>query len=363
MIGAILLRRPKKQEHKGQGAPDRPGLEGLRFGYDFDILNTDILLNKMAVSKNKLVLPAGLSYRLLVIPNRKDIPVKAMDKVMKLIAAEANVLFLNSDNMPNGLKGYDLKDISIDAALNKMAVAKDFTGDENKFDFIHRKTATEDIYFVRNKTDKALEEDCLFRAMGNQVEFWDPVTAGQYQLKEYSINKGLTKLKLQLAPYASCFIVFNLTNRRLPEYKFQTIFQSSEIEEPWILSFPKNWGAPESVKLTKLISWTDHPNEGIKYFSGTASYKSSFDISSKSLENGSIININLGEVLDVAKVLINGKSAGILWTPPYTLNIKNYLKPGTNSFEIQITNMWINRLTGDMISPDGKNTIKQIFLI
>ncbi|MEO6134125.1 MAG: glycosyl hydrolase [Ginsengibacter sp.] len=337
-----------------QGSPNRPGLDGLSFGYDFDIINTEILLNKMTVSNDKLVLPDGLSYRLLVIPNLKDIPVKAMDRVKKMIASGAKVLFLNSENMPKDLNSYQLKDISIDAALNKLAVAKDFTGDEEKLDFIHRKSDTWDVYFVRNKTDKTLEEDCLFRAIGKQVELWDPVTERIYEMKNGIINNGLTKLKLQLAPYASCFIVFNSNKRVLPEYSFETISQRVEMKDPWKVSFPKNWGAPESIELNKLISWTDYPNDGVKYFSGTASYTNSFEISATSLAKDSIININLGDVFDVAKVVINGKPVGVLWTKPYKLNIKDYLKPGKNFLEIQITNMWINRLTGDMMAVDGK---------
>lgn len=337
-----------------QGSPDRPGLKGLSFGYDFDIINTDILLNKMSVSHDKLVLPDGLNYRLLVIPYRKDIPVEVMNKVKKMIAAGAKILFVEEANMPLGLAGHELKNMSMDEALSKLSVSKDFTADVEKLDFIHRKTASGEIYFVRNKTDQAIEEDCQFRAIGNQVEFWNPLSGVQYHIKDVASFSDNTKIKLQLAPYASCFIVFNSHIRSLPEYNYQVELPPSEINGPWTLSFPDNWGAPKSVKLTKLISWTDHPDEGIKYFSGTASYKNSFDISGKSLQKDSVININLGDVLDVAKVLINGKPAGVLWTPPYKLNIKDYLKPGTNSLEIQITNMWINRLTGDMNSTNGK---------
>jgi hypothetical protein len=337
-----------------QGSPDRPVLKGLSFGYDFDVINTDILLNKMSVSNDKIILPDGLNYKLLVIPDRKDIPVEVMKKVKKLMAAGAKVLFLNEANMPQGLTGHELVNISIDEALSKLAVAKDFTADAGKLDFIHRKTETGDIYFVSNKTDKAIEEACQFRATGNQVEFWNTISGRQYHIKDVTNFKGNTKLKLQLAPYASCFIVFSSNTRSLPEYKLQTAIQNSEIKGPWTLSFPENWGAPKSVKLNELISWTDHPDEGVKYFSGTASYQNNFDITSESLQKDSVININLGDVLDVAKIFINGVPAGTLWTPPYKISIKNYLKPGKNSLEIQITNMWINRLTGDMNSTDGK---------
>jgi len=165
---------------------------------------------------------------------------------------------------------------------------------------------------------------------------------------------GNTKIKLQLAPNASCFIVFSSERRTLPSYNITKETKSHELNSPWTLSFPEKWGAPDSVKMTELISWTDHTDEGVKYFSGTATYKNSFDISRESLTKDSIIKINLGEVLDVARIFINGKSAGVLWTPPFSLNIKDHLKPGRNTLEIQITNMWINRLTGDMNSIDGK---------
>ena len=337
-----------------QGSPDRPKLNGLSFGHDFDVINSDILLNKMEISNGKLVLPDGLNYKLLVIPGRKDIPIEVINKINKLKAAGANIVFLNTAEMPAGIKDPILKNISIDNALLKLAIGKDFVADADKFDFIHRKTETGDIYFVRNKTDQEVFEECQFRVMANQVEYWDPVTGKQYQNKNIKTLNGNTKMMLQLAPNASCFIVFNSQKRVLPAYTFSKEVQRSKIEGPWTLSFPKNWGAPESVKLNGLLSWTDYPEDGVKYFSGTATYKNSIEISAESIKKDSIININLGEVLDVARVIINGKSVGTLWTAPFKLNIKDYLKPGTNTLEVQVTNMWINRLTGDMNSTDGK---------
>lgn len=331
-----------------QGSPDRPKLNGLSFGYDFDIINSDIILNRMSVSDGKLVLPDGLQYKLLVIPGRKDIPVQVINKINKLKAAGANILLLNTAETPQGFTEPALKNITIDEALGKLAVSRDFTGDATKLDFIHRKTANGDIYFVSNKTDQPIFEDCQFRANGKQVEYWDPITGKQYRINAQNTLNGNTKLQLQLAPNASCFIVFSNATRILPAYTIPKEVLRTEIKNSWTVSFPANWGAPELVKLDKLISWTDHPDEGVQYFSGTASYKTSIDISAESLARDSLINLNLGEVLDLAKVIINGKPVAVLWTPPFVVNGKDYLKPGTNSIEIQITNMWINRLTGDM---------------
>jgi hypothetical protein len=337
-----------------QGSPDRPKLNGLSSGYDFDIINSDVLLNKMSVSNGKLVLPYGLQYKLLVIPGRKDIPIQVINKINKLIAAGARIVLLNTAETPKGITDPALKNITIDEALGKLSIAKDFTGDTEKLDFIHRRTEKGDIYFVRNKTDQSISEECQFRVIGKQVEYWDPITGKQYQNNDISTSNGITKMRLQLAPNAACFIVFNSEKRTLPAYAIPKESQRSQIQGPWTLSFPRNWGAPESVKLNALVSWTDYPDEGVKYFSGTACYKSSFDISRESIQRDSIININLGEVLDVARIFINDKSVGTVWTAPFALNCKDYLKPGVNMIEIHVTNMWINRLTGDMNSTDGK---------
>lgn len=340
-----------------QGSPISPGLEGLSFGYDFDIINTDVLMNRMEVSEGKLVLPDGLNYKLLVLPNREDIPIDVVRKVEKMIADGANVLIQNPE-IAKKIDGDVYKNMSIDDALESLSIAKDFTGEAEKLDFIHRKTGKADIYFVRNKTNQPISEDCEFRIINWKPEFWDPVTAQQYIISDAKSIDDKTKVNLQLPPYGSCFIIFNPQSRQLSEYNRTPDGLSTEIKGPWTLSFPEKWGAPASVELNELISWTDHENQGINYFSGTASYTNSFYISKESLHTNRNIAIDLGEVLDVAEVFVNGKSAGILWTSPFRLNIQNYVKQGENHLEIKITNMWINRLTGDINLPTEEKFCK-----
>ncbi|KAA9036106.1 hypothetical protein FW778_19650 [Ginsengibacter hankyongi] len=337
-----------------QGSPDRTGLIGLSFGYDFDLINTDVLLNRMTVSRGKLILPDGLNYKLLVIPDKKDIPIAVWKKIERLIAGGAHVLIQNSSSIPQHSISSDLVNVSIDAALRKLSIAKDFTGDADKLDFIHRKTDIADIYFVRNKTDQNIVEDCQFRSTGKQVEFWDPVTRQQYLIKTSETSEGKAKLKLQLPPNGSCFIIFSSQRRQLPGYYVAGSNSVTQIKGPWTLSFPRHRGAPDSVKLDTLISWTDYPDSGVKYFSGTATYKKNIAISSATIKMDSLVVLDLGNVRDVAEVIVNGRSSGILWTYPFKLNIKSYLKPGENIVEIKITNMWVNRLTGDMNLPKGK---------
>lgn len=340
-----------------QKSPDRSRPEGLSAGFDFDIINTDVLMNRLEVSAGRLVLPDGLNYKLLVIPDRKDIPKDVVKKLEKLIARGAKVLIQNKE-IAEAIAGDTFKNISIDDALSRLSIAHDFTADPDKLDFIHRISDNTDIYFVRNKTGQAITEPCEFRTIKGKPEIWDPVTAKQYKITEAKSMNGKTLVSLQLPPYGSCFVIFNAESRKLPEYNKPSQGPVSEIKGPWTLSFPEKWGAPDSVKLAQLISWTDHANEGIKYFSGTASYKNSFFITKESLDNKNLIRIDLGEVLDVAEVIINGKSVGILWTSPFSIDIQDYVKPGKNSLEIKITNMWINRLTGDMYLPADKKFCK-----
>jgi len=332
-----------------QKSPDSPRPEDLSAGYDFDIINTDVLINRMEVSEGKLVLPDGLNYKLLVLPDREDIPIEVVRRAEVLFAGGANVLIQNPE-IAKRITGEAFKNMSIDETLAKLSISKDFTGDPGKLDFIHRKNGKADIYFVRNKTNLPISEECEFRTDEGRPEFWDPVFARQYIISDARSKDNKTKVSLQLPPYGSCFIIFHPKDRELPE-KGETESVSTEISGPWTLSFPENWGTPASVELDELISWTDHENQGINYFSGTASYTNSFTIPEEELQNKRNIAIDLGEVLDVAEVFVNGKSAGILWTSPFRIDIQDYVKPGKNNLEIRITNMWINRLTGDINLP------------
>jgi hypothetical protein len=113
------------------------------------------------------------------------------------------------------------------------------------------------------------------------------------------------------------------------------------------LNFPPNWGAPPSVTLDDLISWTDHPTDGVRYFSGTATYEKDIDIPADDLRAGRELWLDLGAVKNLATVSLNGKDLGILWKPPFRVNITSAAKPGANHLTLQVTNLWPNRIIGD----------------
>jgi hypothetical protein len=116
---------------------------------------------------------------------------------------------------------------------------------------------------------------------------------------------------------------------------------------PWTLAFPPNWGAPAQVILPQLISWPDHSETGIRYFSGTATYTKEIDIPADALAADRALWLNLGRVKNIAEVSLNGKPLGILWKPPFRANLTPAAQPGKNQLEIKVTNLWPNRLIGD----------------
>jgi hypothetical protein len=215
---------------------------------------------------------------LLVLPDRPDIPPEVVARVEDLIAAGARVLVQNRA-IAQSMSGTVFNDMSIDDALGKMSVVKDFAGDHEKLDFIHRKIGETELYFVRNKTGEAISEPCEFRATSGQPEFWDPVTARQYKFVDAQVASGRTALNLRLPPYGSCFIAIGAKSRNLPAYDQRHKVHTSVVKAPWTLSFPENRGAPSSVTLNALSSWSDHDREGIRHFSGTAAYQNSFTLS------------------------------------------------------------------------------------
>jgi hypothetical protein len=129
---------------------------------------------------------------------------------------------------------------------------------------------------------------------------------------------------------------------------------ATEISGSWNLSFPPNWGAPESATFDSLKSWTDSTDEGIKYFSGTATYSKEIDIPAADLGAGHSLWLDLGRVKNLAEVWVNGKALGILWKPPFRVDIASAAQPGKNKLEIKITNLWPNRLIGDEQLPDDR---------
>ena len=159
--------------------------------------------------------------------------------------------------------------------------------------------------------------------------------------------------KLELAAWQNGALTVKTAAGKEARAEVQGLAAPQEVTGPWQVAFPPNWGAPAQATFEKLVSWTARPEPGIKYFSGTATYTKTFDIPQSAIgDPQSAILLDLGQLKNLAEVTLNGQNLGILWKPPYRLDITKAAKAGANALEVKVTNMWCNRLIGDEQLPD-----------
>src|SRR5262249_5507621 len=137
--------------------------------------------------------------------------------------------------------------------------------------------------------------------------------------------------------------------------EFQDIPAPFELVGPWELAFPQNCGAPEHVELDRLISWSDYPEPGVKYFSGTATYTKILQLPPNFNPKVHRLYLDLGHVAVMAQVKLNNKDLGVLWKPPYRVDITDSLKTGRNNLELKVVNLWVNRMIGDEQLPEDSD--------
>jgi hypothetical protein len=135
---------------------------------------------------------------------------------------------------------------------------------------------------------------------------------------------------------------------------FPTFSTPYEIDGPWTVQFDPKWGGPESAEFDKLVSWTHRPEPGIKFFSGTATYRKMFDLPEALRRPGQRLTLDLGDVKNLAEVRLNGKNLGILWVLPFRVDVTDAVKPTGNDLVIEVVNFWPNRIIGDQSLPMEK---------
>jgi len=121
----------------------------------------------------------------------------------------------------------------------------------------------------------------------------------------------------------------------------------AKLDGPWNVKFEPDLGAPPSITLETLSAWNDNSDPGVKYYSGTGTYTKTIDAPANWFKSGTQQWIDLGDVKNLAHVMVNGKDLGVSWHAPYRVNVTGALKPGTNELTIRVTNAWVNRLIGD----------------
>jgi len=222
--------------------------------------------------------------------------------------------------------------------------------------FLHRKLDDGDVYFVDNRENRAESVGATFRVNGKTPELWDPAT-GETRPTSYSTTAdGRTTVPLQLDRYGTTFVVFRKPSTKialkLPE-PWEAVISSLDeaLSQDWKVSFEQRRGAPEAVGFQHLASWSEMPlpasDEGVKYFSGTATYSKTINIPADDVTKGAHLWLDLGDVRELAAVKVNGVDLGILWKTPYKVDVTDAIKPGENDIEIKVTNLWVNRMIGD----------------
>jgi hypothetical protein len=127
------------------------------------------------------------------------------------------------------------------------------------------------------------------------------------------------------------------------------------IDGPWEVRFAPGGGAPRRITLDKLASWSENPDRGVKYYSGAATYTKTFSVSPDIIGKDRGVWLDLCQVEVMAEVNLNGQNLGILWKPPYRLDITGAAKPGANKLEVTVVNLLVNRQIGDEFLPEDSD--------
>jgi hypothetical protein len=367
--------------------PNPAPADALGPGYDYDVVDSEVIQNRLQVEDGRLTLPHGVSYAALVLPERDDMPLPVLQKLEALVRDGATVLgprparetslarYPQCDKEvktlaerlwgPDGSeqvsersygKGRIVADRKrVREMLQQQGLGPDFAyqspGAPADLDYIHRRTLNSDIYFVSNTQMEEAEAECIFRVPPRLPQLWHPDTGAVEPCTGYSRVPGGMKLRLRLPAAGSVFVVFSgAVTAGLPEPLAKVDgkpLKPLDITGPWEVRFPPNLGAPASCIFEKLVSWTEMPEDGIKYFSGTATYVKTFEVPEGVLAGDNRLELSLGAFRNVAEATLNGKPLGILWKPPYVYDVTGLVRSGKNELEIEITNLWANRIVGD----------------
>lgn len=374
-------------------------------GFDYDVITEEALLTRMSVADKCLVLPGGMRYRVLVLPNRTSISLPVLRKLRQLVSAGATVIgpkpaeasgladyprsdhevaeladelwgagatSTNSPSLHTWHAGRVLSGQTARQVLLAGGVQPDFEFElrsptalsgqvsqllATNLDYIHRSTGEAEIYFVANRSHLPQSARCTFRVAGKAPELWDPVSGQRRFAAAYREEDGRTTVPLAFAPYGSWFVVFRQPAVAHPATALENsreFVPRGELEGPWTLQLDPRWGGPASVEFQKLVSWTARPEPGIRYYSGTVTYRKDFDWPPGLSHNARSIWLDLGDVRELAEVRLNGRDLGVLWSPPFRVEVTSELRPSANVLEIEVVNFWPNRIIGDAALPQSE---------
>ena len=366
----------------------------LGYGYDYDVANADVLLNRMRTEGNNIVLPDGMRYQLLVLPAREDIDVPVLRKLMALVHAGATVVG-PKPTRANGLHNMAERDatvrklaeelwgecdgetvfehrygsgkvvwgIPLREILHQRGSRPDFISAtyppeqfKEHIDYIHRRTDDADIYFIVNKDDTYETIYPRFRVAGKVPQIWDPGTGAASDISGCVSTPDTIQFPLTLPPKGSVFVVFREPARSYSSSEDRMTRSTHKLNlAPWTVMFPYN-GNTVTGTFEALIPWPKHENPHIRNFSGIAQYGTRFELPDFAFNALTTLKLDLGDLWCVARVTLNGEDLGVVWKPPYQVNITETARQGQNDLRVEVANTWANRLVGDAQFPPEERT-------
>lgn len=376
----------------GHGEQRKTIPASLGEGYDHDNCNSEVLQTRTSVGGGRIVLADGMSYRVLILPDGQPMPLEDLKKIASLVEAGATVvgppptamagMILNPDDQQEfntlvaklwgGMDGTNNAEHHVGngevfwgqtarQVLKESNVPPDFeeTGlsDDGTMDWIHRAGDGLDIYYVASRWEGPESVECTFRVSGKQPELWDPVTGEIRDATAFRQENGRTIIPLEFGPHGSVFVVFR---KPIPAdavgtdtSNYPQLVPLETLSGPWTVHFDPKWGGPKKVVFEQLVDWTSRPENGIKFYSGTAVYHKTFNLSALP-QHGRRFILDLGEVHEVAVVRLNGQNLGVVWDKPSRVDITDAARAGENQLEVRVVNLWPNRLKGDEALPKGR---------
>jgi hypothetical protein len=225
----------------------------------------------------------------------------------------------------------------------------------NSILFNHHQIGADEYYFISNQKDQAQDATVKFRISGKQPELWNPLTGEITDATNWKVlSDGRTEVSLSLGPVDSLFVVFRKPTK---SQGLTTVMTEPKelltLSQPWKVTFDPAWGPKDPVTFATLTAWNENTVDDIKHFSGTATYQTTFDLT----EKNSKLLLDLGTVQVMARVIVNGKDLGTLWKPPFQVNLGDAAQAGKNTLEVEVTNLWVNRLIGDDRLPKFDNPV------
>jgi len=371
----------------GEDAPMMTGARNpeLPEGYSYDYINAEVILDRLSVKDGKFVLPDGTSYNVMVLPPNKTMRPELLAKIEQLVnqggvvfgqAPEISPSLANypeSDNQVKELakklwgaevdqnkqikkygEGYVVDKLDLKATLETLELYKDVDLDTDlPVLWTHRSMPGMEIYFLTNQSEEEVNFEPSFRVRGMKPQLWDAITGEIRILNEYTEKDGRISVPIKMLTNQSWFVVFTNNQEDVAndfDKNFPEIKTIQTIDEKWTVDFQnKAIGPKAAVIFESLTDWTLSDNEQIKYYSGTAIYETSFEITE--IPEDEDLFINLGDVSVMANVKLNGVDLRGVWMAPYRLAVAKHLKKGINTIEIEVVNLWRNQLIKDKKLP------------